>query len=323
MTARSIEAIRLVAGDGLAATVLDWGATLADLTVPAPGGPRRVVLGYGDLDAYRENPAYLGATVGRFANRIRDGRFRLDGREIVLPRNEKGLIHLHGGAPGFAHRFWQVEERSEAAVTVRLVSPGGDQGYPGTLTARCRYELRAPGTLRIELTAETDAPTVVSLTHHSYFTLEPGRPAADHRLRIDAAAYTPMDDDALPLGTVEPVAGTPFDFTRERVVGATAGFLNANYALGLADELRPVARLTAPQGDLALEVAATEPGLQVYSAFALPETASGIGGQRHGPGAGICFEPQRYPDSPNQPAFPSAVLRPGGYYRNVTEYRFV
>ena len=305
--------VRLALAGGPSATVIGIGAALRRLVVPAPGGPRPVVLGHPDLAGYRTNPAYLGVTAGRYANRIAGGRFRLDGRTWQLARNEGGRTHLHGGTVGFSHRLWTLLEASAASATFELVSADGDEGYPGRLTARCRYTLLPPATLRVTLTATTDAATVVSLAHHSYFTLDPGRAVLDHRLAIHADRYTPVDADLIPTGEIAGVAGTPYDFRRPRRL-ADGPRLDTNYVLdgGAGDRLVPAATVAA--AGLRLTCATTAPGLQVYDGGGL--------GPPFFPHAGFCLEPQHFPDGPNRPNFPSPVLRPGETYRQVTEYAF-
>lgn len=307
----------------MAASVLTFGAAIHDLIVPLRRGTRRVVLGFDDPESYRGNPANLGVVVGRCANRIADGRFVLDGREYRLPRNEKGRTHLHGGSPGFGHRSWRLIESGTAHVLLALDSRDGDQGYPGEVEATCRYSLEAPATLRVELRARTTAPSPVNLAQHSYFTLVETGDIRAHVLTLDADHYTPTDDRLIPTGAIAPVAGTPYDFRAARAIGASGHRYDINMVLrGAAGVLRRAARVEAPARDLMMELWTTEPGLQLYDSANLAPGARGIGGQRHFPHAGLCLEPQRFPDSVNHPNFPPVVLRPGEEYRQVTEYRF-
>jgi len=315
--------IDLVAPDGTTARVLTFGATMRDLAIPMPDGTRRrVVLGFERAEDYLANPDYLGVTAGRHANRIGGGRFALDGREHRLSLNERGRTHLHGGLAGFSHRPWRLVAASEDAVTMALTSPDGEEGYPGAVEARCSYRLRAPATLVVEMTATTDAPTIVNLAHHSYFTLTPGAPVTGHALEVAAARYTPVDADLIPTGEIAAVAGTPLDFRVPRPVGEAHG-LDHNFVL---DGHRPgafafAARVAA--ADLTLEVWTDQPGLQVYDGAYLADAGPvGLDGARQFPNAGLCLEPQSFPDGPNKPHFPSPVLRPGEIYRQVTEYRF-
>lgn len=305
---------RLALPNGTTASVIGYGAAVRILGVPAPEGLRTVVLGHPDLAGYQHNPDYVGTTAGRYANRIGGGRFTLDGRSYQLGLNEKGRTHLHGGFRGFSHRPWRLVEADATSATFERISPDGEEGYPGTLTARCTYALVPPATLRVTMTATTDAPTIVSLAHHSYFTLSPGRSVLDHHLAIHAGHYTPVDDDLIPTGDIAPVAGTPFDFRQARKM-ADGPRLDHNFVLDGAtdaDGLRPAATVTA--NGLQLACHTTAPGLQVYDGRVL-----GAPFHEH---AGFCLEPQFFPDAPNHPAFPSPVLRPGEVYRQVTEYRF-
>jgi aldose 1-epimerase len=309
-----IAEVSLSLPDGTRATAIGFGAALRSLTVPAPEGPRPVVLGYPELAGYLHNPGYVGTTAGRHANRIGGGRFSLDGRIYQLALNERGRTHLHGGLRGFSHRPWRLVASDATAATFELVSPDGEEGYPGTLTARCTYALVAPATLRVTMTATTDAPTIVSLAHHSYFTLVPGRAVLEHRLAVHAGHLTPVDADLIPTGEIAAVDGTGFDFRQPRRL-ADGPRLDHNFVLDAAPEadgLHPAATVTG--GGLVLTCRTTAPGLQVYDGAGL--------GVPFFPHAGLCLEPQHFPDGPNKPNFPSPVLRPGETYGQVTEYRF-
>jgi aldose 1-epimerase len=312
-----MQEIRLTGPDGTTASVLDWGATLRDLVVPAPGGRRRrVVLGYQRLDDYLANPAYLGAIAGRHANRIAQGRFRLDGRDYQLTLNENGRTHLHGGVRGFSHQPWRVVEQDEDSITLGLTSPDGDQGYPGTVEVHCTYTLSAPATLRVALSATTDAPTPLNLAHHSYFTLEDGADIRSHRLQLGAAAYTPVDADLIPTGAITAVTATPFDFQAPRPIDIA---LDHNFVLSGQG---PAAILSSADGRARLTVTTDAPGLQVYDGRGLQALGPGIGGQHHFPYAGLAMEPQTFPDGPNHENFPDAILRPGQTWRLRSEFRF-
>lgn len=326
----AISEVRLSSASGASASILSFGAAVRDLVVPVEGAePRRVVLGFETLDGYLENHRYLGVIAGRHASRIDRGRLVIDGVEHQLSLNEGG-VHLHGGVVGFSRRPWRIVEADEHAVTLGLVSPDGEDGYPGTLDVRCTYRLQEPGTLSITMTATTDAATVVSLAHHSYFTLQPGESVREHRMRLDAVGYTPLGEDLVPSGETVDVAGTPYDFRATRPIsdpnGAPDFLYDCNFVVHRAHEdalgLARAARFEAPDGSLAMEVHTTEPCLVIYDGAGLSADFPPVGGIPHFPHAGMCFEPMRYPDNPNQPAFPSAVLRPGELYRQVTEYRF-
>ncbi|MEJ6782442.1 aldose epimerase family protein [Aminobacter sp. Piv2-1] len=321
-----VEAIS-IAADGIAANILTFGATLADLVVATPDGPRSVVLGFDSLDGYLAHGAFFGAIAGRCANRIAGGRFTLDGVEHQLDLNEAGRSHLHGGADGFFRRNWTVVDASDNSVLLGLASPDGDQGYPGKVIATCRYSVDE-SRLRIALGARSDAPTLVNLATHAYFNLDGGGAILDHRLKIAAEAYTPVDSQNTPTGDVLAVDETPFDFRELRPVrngpdGAHAAY-DHNFVLAMQPAPEPwhAARLEGQRSGIRLDLWTTEPGLQFYDGGFLPVAPplrGGIEGVRHG---GLCLEPQRFPDAANHPHFPSAVLRPGEIYSQVTEYRF-
>lgn len=310
-----------LSGHGLEAGILSLGATLQSLRFDG----RPVVLSHDNLAAYAEPGAYFGAIAGRCANRIAGGRFTLEGKSYDLPRNENGRTHLHGGMKGLSHRPWTVTEASGTSVTLAYRSPDGEEGYPGTLDLTCRYALVGEGVLRIALTATCDRTTVINLATHSYFNLDApeGGVIDDHVLMIPAEAYLPVDGDKIPTGELVPVAGTPFDFRQPRRVGDFA----YDHAFVLAPDSvptpRPVARLQAGRsGGIVLEIASTEPAVQFYTGDFLGPQARTAAARAYGRRAGLCLEPQRFPDAPNQPSFPSIVLRPGETYRQITEYRF-
>lgn len=321
-----IQDIALASPSGAQARVLSFGAVLRDLQVPdASGTLRRVVLGYDDLDSYLANLSSVGATCGRFANRIRGGHFTLDGQDYQLSLNERGMTHLHGGWRGFSRRAWEVGSLSQSSVTLTYRSGDGEEGYPGTLAVSCTYTLLDPGTLRVVMEATTDATTPVNLAHHSYFTLHLDASVRELEVEIAAARYTPVDELKIPTGEIAPVAGTPFDFRSPRRLDADAIDYDMNFVLdGPAGGAEPrfAARARCQATGLAMEVWTTEPGLQMYDGQYLVTTEHGVGGLTHGPHAGICFEAQNFPDAVNQPSFPSPWLQPGETYRQVTEYRF-
>jgi aldose 1-epimerase len=305
------------------------------------GVPANVALGLATLDDYvARNAPYLGALIGRYANRIAGGAFTLDGRAYRLPVNNPPNS-LHGGTQGFDKRVWAASETGggeAAGVELAFTSPDGEMGYPGTLQVRARYTLTADNALRIDYQATTDAPTVVNLTNHSYLNLagEAAGSIEGHRLVLHAGRYTPTDATNIPTGELAPVAGTPFDFSSPHAIGERIadddeqlrfglGY-DHNYVLdrppGAEGTLVPAARVEDPGSGRVLEVATTEPGLQLYSGNQLDGTLTGVGGAAYGPRAGLALETQHFPDSPNQPGFPSTVLRPGEVYRSATVYRF-
>jgi aldose 1-epimerase len=298
------------------------------------GRPANVVLGFDRLQGYLDHPdPYFGALIGRYGNRIAEGSFTLDGAEHRLPVNN-GANSLHGGETGFDRRLWTATP-FDSGLELRLVSPDGDQGYPGTLNVTVRYTLTVENALRIDYLATTDAPTVVNLTNHSYFNLagEGTGDVYDHLLQLDASQFTPVDAGLIPTGEIAPVAGTPLDFREPVAVGERiraghaqlehAGGYDHNWVLDRpAEGLTRAARVSEPTTGRVLTVHTTEPGVQFYSGNFLDGTMRGTGGRLYRQGDGLALETQHFPDSPNQPAFPSTVLRPGETYRSTTVYEF-
>lgn len=316
-----------IAATGIEAKILTFGATLADLIVKTPDGPRSVILGFDDLRDYLDHGGYFGAIAGRCANRIAGGHFSLDGHEHQLDLNENGRTHLHGGSGGFFRRNWTIIDTSDSSVLLGLTSADGDQGYPGRVIVTCRYSVDG-GNLRIALGARTDAPTLVNLAPHAYFNLDGSGSILDHRLRIAAEAYTPVDGRSIPTGEVLAVDETIFDFREMRPIrndgnGGHAAY-DHNFVLAMQPAPEPwhAARLEGPLSGIRFDLWTTEPGLQFYDGAFLPvaqRLRGGIEPQRYG---ALCLEPQRFPDAIHHPHFPSAVLRPGEIYSQLTEYRF-
>lgn len=332
-----IHAATLRSPSGLEAQIVEWGASLRDLVVPLSGGRRqRVVLGLQDIADYPLHASHMGAIAGRYANRIGGGRFTLDGKSYQLPLNQDGRHSLHGGGQGFGKRPWTIVHHDAASVTLALVSPDGDAGYPGTLNVWCRYSLQGEATLRIELSATSDTATIVNLAHHSYFRLDDGPDILDHDLEIRSHLITPVDADLIPDGSLVDVAGTPFDFRKPRPIRHASAdgsrfWYDHNFVLrrdrcepsaaeGL--ELAHAATLRSHRSGLSMQLWTTEPALQAYDGFKLNTPVPGLGGAPYGACAGVALEPQHVPDSPNLPHFPTTVLRPGEVYRQVSEYRF-
>ncbi len=316
-----VQEIVLASDGGATASILTIGAAIRDLEVPIRDGRRKVVLGYDDVEGYRENASHLGVTVGRCANRIAGGRFRLDGVEHRVLVNEGGRNTLHGGPMGFTRRIWSIEEVRPDEVVLGLVSADGDQGFPGRVAVRLAYRLSGAGTFDISVTATTDAPTPVNLANHAYFTLNEAADCREHGLEIAADFYTPVDAALIPTGAMLPVAGTAFDFRTARPIG---GDYDIAFALGgVSGERIVAARATAPDGRLALEVETDQPSLQLYTAGFLAPSPLASGGLAHGPHAGFCLEAQGFVDAPNRRNFPSVILRPGEVYRQETTYRLL
>ena len=338
---RSVEEVTLTNGKGITARILSWGALLRSLDVPDRSGKAAdVVLGYNDLASYLTKGSYFGVSVGRYANRIRAGRFTLDGQTYTLATND-GPNALHGGAAGFDKRLWTitaVKGGAAPSVTLRYVSPDGEEGYPGTLTATATYTLDATDTLTVTYEATTDKPTIVNLTNHSFFNLAgegSGRSILDQTLTIPAERFTPVDATLIPTGAHLPVAGTPFDFRKPTVIGARirdgrdeqivrARGYDHNWVVTDAPTAEPhlVARVEDPESGRILEVASNQPGVQFYAGNFLNATVVGKSGLAYRQSDALALEPELFPDTPNQPAFGSARLDPGKTYRNVIAYRF-
>lgn len=327
-----VERLELKRG-ALSCAILTFGATLNSLTVPdREGKPVDVVLGYDTLEEYMTQDAYLGAVVGRFANRIAKGRFSLNGKEYALAVNN-GPNHLHGGLKGFSYRVWTVEELTADKAVLTLDSPDGEEGYPGHLSVRVTYTLTEEGlTLRYE--AQSDADTPLNLTNHAYFNLS-GHGAGevgDHVAEIFAHQYIPTDDTSIPLGRPADVAGTPMDFTVPTPLGERVdddfdqltqarGYDHSYVVEGEMGVLRPAAEVVSPKTGIKLTVKTTLPGVQLYTANYLTDRA-GKDGARYAPRYAFCLETQFFPDSPNQPAFPSAILHAGEKFDHTTCFFF-
>ena len=335
------EVYTLAAGDGFEARVMTYGGILRELWVPGrDGGRTNVVLGLPTFADYLAgNRPYLGALIGRYANRIANASFALDGVTYRLAAND-GPNCLHGGRHGFDRRPWRAVRSHSSADGVSLVpryaSPDGEEGFPGALVVEATVTVFRDGSLRLDFRAATDRPTVVHLTSHIYWNLagEGTGSALDQVLSLPASRYLPVDAEMIPTGEVAPVAGTPLDFTtptpvRARIRDAfgqlaTAGGYDHHFVLdresGLS--LAPAARLDDPASGRRLELATTEPGLQVYAGNAFDGSLTGTSGRPYPQGAGIALETQHCPDSPNRPEFPSTVLRPGRIFSSTTVYRF-
>lgn len=334
----AVERFALRGASGLAMEVAGYGGAILSLRAPdREGRPGDVVLGFDRLEDYVADRAYFGALIGRYANRIRNGRFTLDGRQHALPVND-GNNHLHGGPGGFHKVVWNAEPFQEnGTVGIRLgrTSPDGEQGYPGALEVTVTYRLTLEGALVIDYAARADQPTPVSLTHHGYFNLagDPSRDVLGHELQLHADRFTPVDAGLIPTGELASVAGTPFDFRRPTTIGARigdadprlaqAGGYDHNFVIAGGDApLALAARVHEPVFGRVLELFTTEPGMQFYSGNYLDGSAIGKGGRPYGYRCGFCLEPQKFPDSPNHPAFPSCIVRPGQPYASRTVYRF-
>jgi aldose 1-epimerase len=311
---------------GASAKILTYGAVLRDLTVPSPRGPQRVVLGLNTLSDYLVYSPHFGAVPGRFANRIANGRFTLDGVAYQLDRKPGDKHTLHGGPHGFGHRIWKLGAYDASSVELTLESPDGDSGFPGALTATCVYRLVEPATLRVELSAVSDRPTIVNLTQHTYFNLDGSPDILDHEVNLFADFYTPADAELIPTGEIRAVAGTAYDFRNPRPVrNPTATKYDTNFVAARqpdAEGLAPIATVRSPLSGLTMALFSTEPGVQFYDAAPLNCPAPGLNGEHYGAHAGLALEPQAFPDSPNRRHFTDCVLRPDEEYRHVSEFRF-
>ncbi len=328
------EVHRISLGDAaLQVSVLTFGAVIERLEAPDRSGRwANLVLGLDSLDGYLHRSPHFGAVPGRFANRIAGGRFVLDGTEYRLACND-GPNALHGGPSGFGRRVWDIRDSSGRHVTLGRTSPDGEEGYPGTLDVRVTYTVHGSD-LRIDYWARTDRPTVLNLTNHSYFNLggEGSGSVLDHILQLEAEAFLPVTASSIPTGEVRPVIGTPFDFCAPTRIGSRIREPDEQLRRGLGYDhtwvlrpgpgLRLAAHLHDPTSGRTLDVLTTEPAVQVYTANKLTGALSGPSGRSYRQGDAVCFETQHYPDSPNQPAFPSTVLHPGAEFSSTTIFRF-
>jgi aldose 1-epimerase len=316
----------------------DYGGIVVSLEAPdRKGALLDVVLGHDHLEGYLNNKAYLGCIVGRVGNRIGQSRFTLEGKEYRLAANT-GANHLHGGMVGFDKRLWKaetVEHKEGPAVKLSYHSPDGEEGYPGSVDVEALYIWTDNNEFRIEYRATTDKTTVLNLTHHSYFNLKDGGVSStmDHEMQIPASRITAVDPDSIPTGALLDVSGTPFDFRKSTVIGSRIGEKHEQLINGIGydhnwvlDEagsgLKLAATVYEPQSGRVMEVLTTEPATQFYSGNYLDGSIQGKKGVSYGKRQGLCLEPQRFPDSPNHPAFPSIVLKPGERYQHTLAYRF-
>jgi len=327
----AVDLYTLTNSNGITAGLMTYGATLVSLNLPDRNGAfADCVLGYETLDGYLKASPYFGAIVGRYGNRIAKGKFTLDGKEYTLATND-GANHLHGGLKGFDKVLWKGEAvRDSSGVGVRFsyLSRDGEEGYPGNLEAVVTYVLNDSNELIISYEAKTDRPTVVNLTHHSYFNLAGGtRNILGHELTLVADRYTPVDAGLIPTGVLAPVAGTPMSFETPAAIGsriaAVPGGYDHNYVLMSGGKTMALAaRVVEPESGRVMEISTSEPGIQFYSGNFLDGTITGKGGRVYQKHWGFCLETQHFPDSPNHPSFPSTVLRPGETLRSMTIHKF-
>jgi len=324
---------------GVEAQITNYGGILMSLKVPDRNGKfDDVVLGFNTPEDYmKKNDPYFGAIIGRYGNRIAKGRFKLNGVEYKLAVNN-GENHLHGGIKGFDKVVWTGREtrtKDGPAVVLTYLSKDGEEGYPGNLRVTVVYRLTNNNELRIDYSATTDKDTVLNLTHHSYFNFlgEGNGDILNHQVKIDADEFVPTDAGSIPLGTLSKVVGTPFDFLKSTAIGARINDDNEQLKLGngydhtfvirgRAGTLRHAASVYEPTTGRTMEVFTTEPGMQLYTGNFLNGTLTGKSGKPYPRRSGFCLETQHYPDSPNQPSFPTTTLRKGAAYHSTTIYKF-
>ncbi|MBN1996699.1 galactose mutarotase [candidate division KSB1 bacterium] len=335
---QAVELYTLVNTHGVKVQIATYGGIVTSIQVPDRNGQLAdVVLGYDNLDEYVQNNPYFGCIVGRYGNRIAQAEFELDGVSYSLAANN-GPNHLHGGLVGFDKVVWSakpVEGKDKVGVELTYTSNDGEEGYPGNLQVTVTYTLDNENALQIDYYAVTDKKTIVNLTNHSYFNLNDAgaAPILDHQLMINADEFTPVDNTLIPTGELRSVEGTPFDFRKATAIGARIGAddeqlkfgggYDHNFVVnGQAGELRLAAEVTEPVTGRAMEVWTTEPGIQFYSGNFLDGSITGKNGIVYQQRNGLCLETQHFPDSPNQPEFPSTVLEPGDEYKTTTIYKF-
>ncbi len=334
----AVELFTLRNPSGMEIKVTNYGGIITELKVPDRDGKiEDITLGYSNIDGYLKSSPYFGALIGRYGNRIANAQFKLDGATFKLPAND-GPNTLHGGTKGFDKVVWQAEpfeREGERGIVFTYTSPDGDQGFPGALNAQVTYTLNDKNELAFDYQATTDKPTVVNLTQHAYFNLA-GDGSGDilgHELTINADRFTPVDARLIPTGKLENVEGTPFDFRTKTSIGKgidaaheqikRGGGYDHNYVLNRSGEgLALAARVEEPKTGRVMEVHTTEPGVQFYSGNFLDGSITGKNGHVYNKRNGFCLETQHYPDSPNQPSFPSTRLDPGQTYTSRTVYTF-
>ena len=336
----AVDLYTLTNKNGLVAKITNYGGIVTELHVPDKNGQMGdIVLGFKNIDGYLAGHPYFGALIGRYGNRIAKGKFTLDGKEYTLATNN-APNHLHGGEKGFDKVVWKAQPveqgKNGPALKLTYVSKDGEEGYPGTLTTHVTYTLTNDNELRIDYEATTDKPTVVNLTNHSYFNLagENAGTIHDHEMQIFADRYTPVDETSIPTGELAPVKGTPFDFTTphkigeriEQTGGKPVGY-DHNFVLGPNTEkksgtLHLAVRVSEPTSGRVMEIHTDQPGVQFYSGNYLDEKQTGKQGKPYAFRHGFCLETQHFPDSPNQPEFPSTELRPGTPFKSSTVHKF-
>lgn len=334
---REVKIFTLTNKNGLKARVTEYGAILVSMETPDKSGKiADLTHGYDDLPGWLTNTSYFGSTVGRFGNRIKDGKFTLDGKEYKLDtNNDPGGIPcaLHGGKVGFDKVLWSGKP-TDNGVEFTYLSKDGDQGYPGNLTVKVTYSLNDENELKWEASATTDAPTILNVVHHSYWNLsgDPKTSINDNVLQLNTPSYLPTDAGLIPTGEIAPVAGTPMDFTKPTAIGERVdadfealkfgGGYDHAWVLEKGTGVRLAARLKDPKSGRVMEVSTDQPAIQFYGGNFLDGTVAGKGGVKYAKRSALCLETEGFPDSPNKPNFPSPVLRPGQTYKHVMIHKF-
>ena len=321
-----VHEIEIVSRAGARAKILTYGAVLRDLRMPVGGALQATTLGLNSLEDYIAHSPSFGAVPGRFANRIAYGRFAIAGVPYELQRKPGDTHTLHGGPKGFAKQVWTLDGHDEHSLKLSLVAADGEMGFPGEAKATCVYSFVEPATLRVEFTGTSDKATPFALTQHAYFNLDGSPDILDHQLTLGCDFYTPTDSLLIPTGEVRAVEGTAYDFRKERPIRNSEG-VTYDTNIVVSSPLGPeglgfVARLRSPKNGLAMELHSTEPGVQLYDSAKLNIPVPGLDGAHYGSHAGVCLEPQGFPDGPNRRHFPDRILRPGQTYRQVSEFRF-
>jgi aldose 1-epimerase len=324
-----VKAYQLVNDKGMSVKLISYGAIIEELKVSDKSGkPVDIVLGYDNLEGYVKDTFFFGATIGRFANRIANGEFKLGGKVYKLAKNDNNINHLHGGLQGFNKKLWQSEVLKEG-VRFTYLSKDGEEGYPGNLKCEVTYILTEDNRLEVSYKATTDKPTVINLTNHSYFNLN-GQGKGnilDHVMKIAGKFYTPVDSTLIPTGEVLKVEETPFDFTKPLAIGSRIDKVSPgydhNYVLNkLQDELALAVEVYSPITNILMKLYTTQPGVQFYTGNFLDGSMSGKFGIHYNKHTAFCLEPQHFPNTPNIGHFPSAVLKPNETYNQKTVYEF-
>lgn len=325
----------LVNKNGVEACITNYGGRVVSLMVPDKDGNfKDVVLGHDSIADYINIDGNFGALIGRYGNRINQGRFVIDGNEYQLPQNNYGHC-LHGGPKGFHHSIWDAEQLNDSTLSLTLQSPDGEDGFPGNINVNVVYTVTSDNGLNIDYTATTDAPTILNLTNHSYFNLsgDPSKDMLDQILWFDADGFTPIDSTFMTTGEILPVAGTPFDFTTPKALGADIENEDEQLANGLGydhnmvlregrDITAPAVSVYAPTSGIKMEIFTCEPGIQFYAGNFLDGSVKGKNGIAYPRRSAVCLESQHFPDSPNKPQWASVVVRPGETYKSYCKYKF-